>query len=339
MRILHVCNDNEQKWAGRYYAIDRKLSHGLIRLGHFVYTFSYRHTARYLSPLRSKHGGVAKMNRKLLETLDNLRPELLLLGHSELVDAATLELVKQRYPAIKIAMWYVDTMAQDKPQYVRQVAGVEQKMPYLDGFFATAAGSHLEVLQGLNRNCAVSFIPNMVDPSIESGRAFEADCQYDLCYIASSTLERESMIERIRQHYPQLNYCFRGVAGQPLVDGYEFIELLSNTAIGLNYSRYNSDYLSSSDRMAQLIGNGLATLSPTTPGMERLYTADEVCYFSDDDDLLEKIGWLQENPERRRQIAKAGWQRTHQMYSSHRIGQFMLDAIDGGESDFFNYSR
>lgn len=337
MKILHVCNDNEQKWASRYYATDRKISNGFIRLGHFVYNFSYRFTARYLSPFRSKCGGVAKMNKSLCKTIEQLRPELLMLGHSELVEPQLLAKLKQQYPTMRIAMWYVDTLETDKPNYLKQLQGIQQKLPYLDGFFATTGGSNLEALAQYNEQCRLEFIPNMVDPSIETGQAFATETEIDLCYIAGSTQDREQLVSRIKHDFKDLNLCFRGLDGQSSVGGSEFIDILSRTAIGLNYSKYNSSYLSSSDRMAQLTGNGLACLTPRTPGMELLYSEDEVRYFEGADQLMVEIKALHNNPTERRALAEKGWRKTHQQYNNERVCQYMLDCLNDKAGAFLNF--
>ena len=47
---------------------------------------------------KNKKAGSKKMNEKLFETIDNLKPDLLLLGHSELVYVETLEKIKKVFP-------------------------------------------------------------------------------------------------------------------------------------------------------------------------------------------------------------------------------------------------
>jgi len=114
MRILHVANFNTYKYGTDLYTTDRKISAGLIQNGHFVYDFSYRDICRNESIFKTTKLGTTKVNQKLLETCDHLCPELLLLGHSELIQADTLETIKQKYPDIKIGLWYVDPLFNKK---------------------------------------------------------------------------------------------------------------------------------------------------------------------------------------------------------------------------------
>ena len=47
MRILHIANFSLFKNEAVFYSIDRKISIGLIRNGHFVADFSYRDLSKH----------------------------------------------------------------------------------------------------------------------------------------------------------------------------------------------------------------------------------------------------------------------------------------------------
>ncbi|NIT13894.1 MAG: glycosyltransferase, partial [Candidatus Dadabacteria bacterium] len=110
MRILHAGNFNNLRKAELFYCTDKKISLGLCRLGHFVYEYSCRDVARYLSPIKSKKFGVSRMNKHFIQTIEHLEPDLLLFGHSELIAEGTLIYIKKYYPEVKIGMWYVDPL-------------------------------------------------------------------------------------------------------------------------------------------------------------------------------------------------------------------------------------
>ncbi|MDZ7817351.1 MAG: hypothetical protein U5K55_01525, partial [Aliarcobacter sp.] len=52
-----------------FYATDRKITHGLINQGHFVYDFSYRDQAKAQRVLAFKKRSIEKMNNDLMEAL------------------------------------------------------------------------------------------------------------------------------------------------------------------------------------------------------------------------------------------------------------------------------
>ena len=106
LRIVHCATFCIDKFGKDYYSGNHKISKGLIRNGHNVCDFSYRDIARSEAPLRIKSLGVAKMNRRLIETVQSVHPDLLLLGHSELIANETLFEIRKLMPNIKIAMWW-----------------------------------------------------------------------------------------------------------------------------------------------------------------------------------------------------------------------------------------
>jgi len=55
LKIVHCANFSESKYGAVYYAIDRKISNGLIRNGHFVYDFSYRKSRKTPLSLKVKN--------------------------------------------------------------------------------------------------------------------------------------------------------------------------------------------------------------------------------------------------------------------------------------------
>ena len=108
VRIVHCATFCTNKFGLDYYSGNHKISNGLIRNGHNVYDFSYRDIARSEAPLKTKWLGIRKMNQRLVETVNEVRPDLLLLGHSELIANETLLEIRKIIPKIKIAMWWVD---------------------------------------------------------------------------------------------------------------------------------------------------------------------------------------------------------------------------------------
>ena len=107
--------------------------------------------------------------------------------------------------------------------------------------------------------------------------------------------------------------------------GHSYLNILSNAPMGLNISdRFDIEYYSS-DRIAQLTGNGLCTFSPNVPHFDKLYSEEEVVYFNQIGELIEKLNYYKNNPLEREKIAKAGWQRAHKDYSSSRIAQYFID--------------
>ncbi|EXS27621.1 glycosyl transferases group 1 family protein [Acinetobacter sp. 742879] len=139
--------------------------------------------------------------------------------------------------------------------------------------------------------------------------------------------EREKFLKDLADALQQghVNYQYYGCFEQPGVYGKAYYKVLSETKMGLNYSRRNDVTLYSSDRIVQLTGNGLLTFSPRIPGFEKLYTEQEVVYFDDQFDLARKIQFFDQNPEQAEKIAKEGWEKTRKSFNAKRITQFMVE--------------
>ena len=107
MRILHVSNF-VQKHNGRlYWNMPFRINNGMTRLGHNVLNFSDRDIARD-NILRSSSIGKSDVNNRLIITCKNYQPDLIILGHSDIIANLTLSNIRNILPNCKIIMWNVD---------------------------------------------------------------------------------------------------------------------------------------------------------------------------------------------------------------------------------------
>ena len=329
MKILHVANFSWFIAKGKrtdsvacYYATDRKISNGLIRNGHCVWDFSYRDIARHLSPFsKIAKWGAKPMNNALILQAQAFEPDLILLGHAELVAPQTLAALRQSLPNTKIAQWWVDWFLP------YSVLHLQKKQSYLDAFFATTAPEYYTPL--LQSSVPSHYLPNIVDSSVETERAFAAtDYQYDVFFAGTDAPTRSALLDSV-SGMPNVHTGFFGFGGRPLVNGASLATTIACAKIGLNLSRTDAIPLYSSDRLAQLIGNGCAVIMPQIPHMQTLFNEHEVAYFSAEKDLSPLIMELLNDDERRQAIAHAGWQRAHASYNEKRVCKFIVEAVTG----------
>jgi spore maturation protein CgeB len=337
MRILHVANFGELKYGEYYYNTDHKISLGLIRNGHYVYNFSYRDITRCESWFKSTRLSKNIPNAKLVTACRNIKPDLLLLGHSETITNETLAEIKKENSSLKIAMWYVDPLfTPPKTEYI------SARVPFLNALFFTTSGPLAEKFS--IPGVTVSFFPNIVDQSIESEKAFEQnEYDYDIIYCGrdSDTSERQQLLLNLFQRLKNdLKIKYFGCLGNELLYGRDYMVLLSKTRMSFNLNRRNDIELYSSDRIAQLTGNGVLTFCPEIPGFTSLYTEEEIVYFSSVDDLIGKLYHYKNDQTEMRRIAYNGWKKSHEKYNSQRVTQFMIDTIYNNCSpDFFLYEK
>lgn len=325
MKVLHIANFGYRKSGATYYNTDRKISAGLIQNGHFVYDFSFRDMAKLNTIFKTKKLGASWANKEVLKLVDNIRPELVLIGHSDLLTAQTLQSIKHLYPSTKIAFWYVDRI--NDPHRIQYIKDFSR---YLDAVFCTTAGELL--MQFKQSHNAVAYMPNICSASIEVLRNYEKT-QFDIdllfCGIVYKEPVREQFLQNAQQllNRQQINFQIVGSFGKPAIYGAGYYELLSRSQMGLSYSRSNDMPLYASDRIAQLTGNGLLTFSPKITDFQKLYSNDEIVYFENLADLVEKVVFYKNNPTKSQKIAQAGYQKTHQHYNAQRVTKFMLELI------------
>ena len=323
MKILHIANFGFNKQGAHFYCTDRKISAGLIENGHFVYDFSFRDMARMGTIFKTKKLGANWANKEILKIVNNIEPDLVLIGHSDLMSPTVLRDIKQQFPQTKIAFWYVD------PLYLEQKLGfVREFSPYLDAIFCTTGGECLKKLQ--QPHLKTAYMPNVGHRNVEVLTQFKSDHinkEFIFCGVVYKEPVREKFLKDLADTLTQnsIQYQYYGCFEQPGVYGKGYYKVLSESRMGLNYSRKNDVTLYSSDRIVQLTGNGLLTFSPRIPGFDQLYTEQEVVYFDDQNDLAAKIKYYADHPDEAKKIAEAGWNKTRSSFNAKRITQFMIE--------------
>ena len=179
-------------------------------------------------------------------------------------------------------------------------------------------------------------MPNPVDFSIEAGCCHERDdLPFDLFYACGNENTPANRLRRRndqqsgpggdRRPPARLRIVSPGARGEPNLRGGKYQRALESAAIGLNLSKRNDIYLYSSDRLAQLAGNGLAVLIDRATGYEDLFAEGEFVYFSTFDELAEKIGRLAGDPAYRRSVAAAGRRRYHALFNEQAVAAYLVD--------------
>jgi hypothetical protein len=83
LKILHVSNFGNRLFNRLYFiSIAKKISNGLIRLGHDVVNISDRDTIRFNRTVSAKTG-IDYLNKLFIETVCNYSPDLIIIGHSD----------------------------------------------------------------------------------------------------------------------------------------------------------------------------------------------------------------------------------------------------------------
>ena len=120
LRILHVTNFNERHNGRLFFNTGRRINNGFVRLGNSVLEFSDRDIQKNYKSY-SDITGSRSLNEKLKKTCYNYKPDLLILGHADLVSPEMLGELKDEYPSLKIGQWFLDPLNKNGPDFKRRV--------------------------------------------------------------------------------------------------------------------------------------------------------------------------------------------------------------------------
>ena len=107
--------------------------------------------------------------------------------------------------------------------------------------------------------------------------------------------------------------------------GDEFIRKLSLSKMGLNLSRGKPIKYYSSDRLSQLMGNGLLTFIDEKTEYSNFFNKDELITYSGLSDLSEKINKYKRDDNQRRIIARNGKNKYMKFFNSSLVAKFIIN--------------
>lgn len=338
MRILHVGNFGRRPKGAFLHSVAPKLSRGLVRLGHQVVDFDDRETARAGTPFGSRRLGVIAVNRALRAMAEEMRPDLLLLGHADTIRPRLIAQLRAALPGMRVLQWNVDPMFEPD-----NVARIRSKLEVVDATLVSTAG---EALAPLRRpGMRLGFLPNPVDLSVESGenhlRPQLPNHLFFACghpsrpkrWLAGAEWDMEVLLRQVAEAVPGLRGCYAGLFGEPHLTGSQYQRSMESCAAGLNASRRNDVLLYSSDRLAHMIGNGQAILIDRASQYDRLFGDDQMAFFTDLDGLVRQLRRLIEEPAARQAMAAAGRSRYVELFNETLVAGYVLGvAFDAHDS-------
>ena len=326
MRILHSDNLMIRRYGHVKVSTGRKLFNGMIRNNWKVCEYSERDIAKFEALLGIKPLGIRAANKRFIETFENFKPDLVLIGHSDLLTNETLKTVKEIAPSVPIVYRNVDPLWRE-----RNVKMIHYRKEVVDAIFVTTAGEPLK--QFCTGKNIVGYIPNATDPAADNldnstKTTFELDLMY--CGRGNKSDERYPLIVELHQILKdKLRFETFGIYGKPGVYGEGYDHVLETTKMALNLNRREGWLWYSSDRIAQIMGNGLLAFVWDKGDMRYFFTDEHVAFFKDKESLLKQIERFQTDDALRQAIAAAGRRFYHENFSGQRVVSFMVETALG----------
>ncbi len=332
LRILHVTNFNERHDGRLFFNTGRRINNGLIRLGHSILEFSDRDIQKYYKNY-SDFSGSKNLNNKLKKTCYNFKPDLILFGHADLVSPQTLAEIKDDYPNLRMSQWFLDPLNKKGPDFVRNKNRILDKSEFMEANFLTTSPDALSFLSKKSRNY---FIPNPSDSSFETLKNYDKNCNMDVFFALSHGVhrgilksgkydDRALFVKKLIDRTKNVKFDIYGIDKVQPIWADHYFKTISNSKMGLNLSRGEPIKYYSSDRITQIIGNGLVTLIDEKTGYQDFFSKNEMVFYKNVDDLSEKISKISQDEKLRKKIGKNGRDKYLKYFNSTLVADFILN--------------
>ena len=339
LKILHLTNFNRRFNGRLQYNTGRRLNNGFVRLGHNVLTLSDRDiihdNKKILDPTGKK-----KLQNSIILNYKNFKPDCIVMGHADSIDGDTLTQLRDENKHLRICQWFLDPVHKNAPDYIKNNKRIIKNSNNIDFTFLSSCPSLLK-----NKINNSFFIPNPADKSFEILKNYETNCPNDVFFAMSHGVhrgilkdgkydQREKYIKKLIRNNSKIKFDIYGMNKIQPVWGNDFLDAISKSKMGLNLSRGKAAKYYSSDRIAQLLGNGLLTFIDEQTQFRDLVGKNSIVYYSNFDDLSYKINKYKKDIKIAKKIAKNGRDIYHKHFNSTIVGDYMLSKLFDYKSKF-----
>ena len=331
LRILHITNFNERLDGRLFFNTGRRINNGFIRLGHSVLGFSDRDIQKYYKSFGDLKGAKT-LNDKLKKTCYNYKPDLIILGHADLISAQQISELKEDYPNTRFGQWFLDPLNKKGPDYERNKKRILDKIDVVDSSFLTTSPDALNFL----KNKKSFFIPNPSDSSFEILNNFKNPCNVDVFFALSHGVhrgvlktgkidDRITFLNKLVSVTPDIKFDIYGIKKIQPIWADHYFKTIQNAKMGLNLSRGDAIKYYSSDRITQIIGNGLVCLIDEKTQYNNFFNSNEMVFYKNVSDLSEKIIKISKDEKLRKKIAKNGKKKYMKYFNSDLVAEYIIN--------------
>ena len=186
------------------------------------------------------------------------------------------------------------------------------------------------------------FIPNPSDHSFETLNNFSKSCSVDVFFALSHGVHRGILktgkkddrivfLNKLQSITPDIKFDIYGVNKIQPIWADHYFKTIANAKMGLNLSRGEAIKYYSSDRITQIVGNGLVCLIDEKTNYRDYFDDDEMVFYKDENDLSEKIIKISKDEKLRRSIGKKGKHKYMKYFNSTIVADFIIEKTLGIE--------
>ena len=333
-KVLHISNFNEKNNQRLFnISIASKLSNGLIRNNCDVINFSYRN---YLS-----QKVFPNLDKDILEINNNYKPDLILLGHNNILQKNTLFEVKKK--GAKLSLWYEDHVANYGPNWKNNLSLIEKNNDLIDTYFVT---THPDVIKTVINKNKLNFLPIPVDKNIESLSIYKNKNRYkDLFFALSHGVnfgglrsntkdEREKFLNNLVKIGKNINFHVLGVNNDKPKWNYDLYKEMMICKMSLNLSRGKPLKYASSNRIASYVGNGILTFIDEKTKFDDFFSKNEMLFYKNEKDLSEQINDIKNDINRINKISAKGKKKYFEIFNNLIVSDSILHKTLGSTQKY-----
>ena len=328
-KIMHITNFNERFDGRLHYNTGRRLNNGFIRNGHNVLSISDRDIIHNNKSIKDMSGKIT-LHHKIVDTFKNFKPDIVILGHADRVKNDTLEIMREISSSTKFSQWFLDPLSKFGPDHENNTRRILDKVKLLDNTFLTTDPSALKI-----KIPNSFFMPNPADKAFEVLNNYNKNCPYDVFFAMSHGVhrgqlksgkgdDRENFINKLINLNKNIKFDVYGMNNVQPIWADQFIKKISNSYMGLNLSRGKPIKYYSSDRIVQLVGNGLLTFIDKNTHLNDFFTNDEIVFYKNLSDLSYKLNKYKRDKKKGKEIARLGKIKYLKYFNSDIISEYIL---------------
>ena len=337
-KILHIANfDEKNDYRLSNINLATKISNGFMK--------DKFHTTNFSDRFFSQQNVFSDIDGRIVNIIKNLKPKLILLGHTNSLKTETLKNIKDKFSEIKIAFWYEDSINKKGPDYIKNKTFIEKYENYVDQYFITTDVNNIETSIPKKK---LNFIPVPASSISENLNLHKIkNHEYDIFYAVSHGVnrgdlkknkidERYNFLKSLMRKSEDISYNIFGFNNIQPVWGDEFIEQMSKCRFGLNLSRGEPVKYYSSNRIASLVANGIPTLIDEKIKFSDFFSNNEMIFYKDHYDLIDKVNFYKKNDRKRIQIGINGKNKYLKIFNNRIVSDYILSKTLGTKP-MYNY--
>jgi glycosyltransferase involved in cell wall biosynthesis len=331
IKVLHISNFAERSdYRLSNINLANKISNGLIKENVQTINFSDR--------TFSKLNNFSSIDEKILRIVENLRPNLVILGHTNSIQVETLKNIKDKFSDTKFAYWYEDSINKKGPDYNKNKIFIEKYKDYVDNFFITTEKNSVDASIPKNK---LNYIPIPCSKFTENlNLSKTTNHMYDIFFAVSHGVNRgilkknkldsrTNFIRNLLNKSAHISYNFFGFNNIQPIWGDKFVYEISKCRFGLNLSRGEPIKYYTSNRISSYVANGLPTLIDEKVQFNDFFTSNEMIFYKDIQDLIDKVNFYKKNERLRIKIAINGKKKYFKIFNNRIVGDYILSKTLG----------